>query len=254
LEDVHACYGKQEVLHGISLAIPKRSFSIVVGPNGSGKTTMIRVMSGLTATSTGTVWINGAPIKQLSRRSIARQVAVLAQTNEAPPGIEAYTLISRARFPHTSLLRQWSRDDEDAVLEALASVGASSLIWRRLDELSGGQRQRVWLAALLAQQTKICLLDEPTTYLDISAQQETLQILRSMIDRGGTVLAAIHDLNLARLADHLVIMRNGQVIAQGPPATTFRAELLSEAYDAPLRAVTDPVSRIPLIVVDGQSL
>jgi len=167
-----------------------------------------------------------------------------------PDGITVADLVSRGRYPHQSLLRQWSAQDEEAVTAALAATNTTALAGRLVDELSGGQRQRVWLAMALAQRTEILLLDEPTTYLDIAHQVEVLDMCDELRTQGGyTLVAVLHDLNLAcRYATHLVAMKDGAVVAEGPPAAVVTAELVEHVYGLACRVIDDPETGTPLIV------
>jgi iron complex transport system ATP-binding protein len=248
LAGLTAGYGRSTILHGIDLEVASASLTAVIGPNGCGKTTLVRVMAGLLRPTEGTVLLEGIAIDRLRRREVARKVALLAQINETPLGLDVISLVARSRYPYTTLWRQWSPADDAAVSGALARVGATDLAARSVAELSGGQMQRVWLASLLAQQTGILLLDEPTTFLDVAAQQTTYGILADLARDGASVLVTVHDLNQARLADHVVVMKQGRVVGQGPAALVMNAHLLSEVYETELRAVEDPLSGVPLIV------
>src|SRR5690606_3144630 len=162
-------------------------------------------------------------------------------------------LVARGRYPHQGLLRQWSEQDEQAVQAAMAAANVSALAERGVDELSGGQRQRVWLAMVLAQETDLLLLDEPTTYLDITHQLEVLDLARDMQRAGRTVVAVLHELNLAfRYATHLVVMKAGRVMATGRPQEVVTAELIGEVYDLACRIAPDPETGTPMVIPLGR--
>jgi iron complex transport system ATP-binding protein len=163
-------------------------------------------------------------------------------------------LVSRGRTPHQHWWRQWSRADEQIVEEALAATGTTELADRSLDELSGGQRQRVWIALALAQDTRVLLLDEPTTYLDLAYQVDVLELVAELNRRDGTtVVMVLHDLNQAcRYADHLVAMRAGRVVAAGPPAEVVTPELVREVFGLECRIITCPVAGTPIVVPEGR--
>ena len=181
---------------------------------------------------------------------MARRLGLLPQSSIAPEGITVLDLVARGRYPHQKLLRQWSREDERAVLAALAATHVADLSERIVDELSGGQRQRVWLAMALAQETPILLLDEPTTFLDIAHQVEVLDLCADLHEHHGrTLVAVLHDLNQAcRYATHLVAMRDGAIVAQGAPAEIVDAELVERVFGLPCRVVEDPEAGTPLVV------
>lgn len=186
------------------------------------------------------------------RKEVARRLGLLPQSASAPEGITVADLVARGRYPHLGLWRQWTDADEAAVREAMAETGISALSGRRVDELSGGQRQRVWVAMVLAQQTELLLLDEPTTFLDVAHQVELMELFAALNRRGRTIVAVLHDLNhAARYADHIIAMRDGRIAAEGPPAEVITAERVEEVFDLPNVVIADPVARGPLVVPLG---
>lgn len=248
--DLTLAYDKRVVAEHLDLVIPDGSFTVIVGANGCGKSTLLRGLARLLNPTTGAVHLDGRAIGSYSAKEVARQLGLLPQAQVAPDGITVVDLVSRGRFPHQSLLRQWSAADEDAVRTALEVTGTTDLAGRLVDELSGGQRQRVWLAMALAQQTSILLLDEPTTYLDIAHQVEVLELCNELREeRGYTLVAVLHDLNLAcRYATHLVAMKDGRVVAEGDPTRTVTEDLVRTIYDLECRVVPDPESGTPLVI------
>lgn len=247
-------FGYQERVVGrdLSLVVPPGSLTVIVGPNACGKSTLLRALSRLLRPSEGTVVLDGEDIHSRSTKEVARRLGLLPQSAIAPEGISVVDLVGRGRFPYQRLLSQWSRTDEEAVNAALERTNTRDLALRSVDELSGGQRQRVWMAMVLAQQTPLMLLDEPTTFLDIAHQIELMELLRRLNrEEGHTVVAVLHDLNhAARYATHLVAMRDGAIVAHGVPAEILTAERVEEVFDLPCQVIDDPVSGTPLIVPD----
>lgn len=243
-------YDRRVISEDLTVAIPDGSFTVIVGANGCGKSTLLRGLARLLRPGAGSVVLDGQAIGRYSSKEVARRIGLLPQAQVAPDGITVADLVGRGRYPHQSLLRQWSRDDEEAVREALAATDTTDLAHRVVDELSGGQRQRVWLAMVLAQRTDILLLDEPTTYLDIAHQVEVLDLCEQLrAERGHTLVAVLHDLNLAcRYATHLVAMKDGAVVAEGDPAEVITAELVEHVYGLACRVVPDPECGTPLVI------
>src|SRR3954447_13906988 len=165
--DLTLAYDKRVVAEHLGLDIPDGSFTVIVGPNACGKSTLLRALARLLKPRAGTVHLDDDPITELPAKEVARRLGLLPQSPVTPDGITVADLVARGRYPHQGLLRQWSEDDERAVAAAMADTGVADLAGVAVDELSGGQRQRVWIAMALAQQTPLLLLDEPTTYLDI---------------------------------------------------------------------------------------
>jgi iron complex transport system ATP-binding protein len=197
----------------------------------------------------GTVLLDGELIRSLPSKQVARRLGLLPQSSIAPDGITVTDLVARGRHPHQRMLRQWSRDDERAVTEALASTNTTDLAGRFVDELSGGQRQRVWLAMALAQETGILLLDEPTTFLDIAHQVEVLDLCANLHEQGRTLVMVLHDLNQAcRYATRILAMRDGVLVAEGAPQDVVTAELVHDVFGLECRVIPDPETGTPLVV------
>jgi len=249
-------YDRRIIAEGLNVSIPDRSFTVIVGPNACGKSTLLRALSRLLKPTVGEVLLDGKAILSYPARDVAKKLGLLPQTSIAPDGITVADLVARGRYPYQKLIRQWSRDDEAAVITAMAATKVDAFSHRLVDELSGGQRQRVWVAMVLAQQTPILLLDEPTTFLDIAHQIELLELLRALNrGEGQTVVAVLHDLNHAcRYASHLIAMRDGRVVAEGRPGDIVTAELVEEVFGIACLVIEDPVSHTPLIVPRGGDL
>jgi ABC-type cobalamin/Fe3+-siderophores transport system ATPase subunit len=247
--DLAVGYGDRRIIDGLDLAVPDGLFTVIVGPNACGKSTLLRSLARLLPSSAGTVSLDERPLPSYDSKALARRIGLLPQSPTAPDGLSVADLVARGRYPHQGLFRQWSAADEAAVEAALAAADVAELRDRAVEELSGGQRQRVWLAMALAQETSLLLLDEPTTYLDLSHQLDVLDLARSLVEKGTTVVAVLHELHLAfRYADHLVVMRSGEIVAQGHPDDVVTAELIEQVYDLPCRIITDPVSHTPLVI------
>ncbi|MFC9999081.1 ABC transporter ATP-binding protein [Nocardia sp. NPDC127526] len=243
-------YRGRTISDELSVAVPDGEFTVVIGPNACGKSTLLRALARLLAPESGAVLLDDKAIGSYPAKEVARQVGLLPQTSTAPDGIRVADLVARGRFPHQTLLRQWSKADEEAVAAAMAATGVTELSARLVDELSGGQRQRVWIAMVLAQDTPIILLDEPTTYLDIAHQIQLLDLCRRLNrESGRTVVAVLHDLNHAfRYADHLIAMKDGRVIAAGPPKQIVTADLVREVFALGCRIIDDPETGAPLVI------
>ena len=246
-------YDKRIIGERLNVAIPDKSFTVIVGPNACGKSTLLRALSRLLKPSAGDVVLDGRTIHSYPARDVAQRLGLLPQTSIAPDGITVADLVARGRYPHQKLLRQWSKEDEAAVADAMAATRVSPLSRRLVDELSGGQRQRVWVAMVLAQKTPILLLDEPTTFLDIAHQIELLDLLRDLNRRSGhTIVAVLHDLNQAcRYASHLIAMRDGRIAAEGNPRDIVTPALVEAVFGLPCVVIEDPISHTPLVIPRG---
>lgn len=252
VDDATLAYDNRIISSGLTVDIPDNSFTVIVGPNACGKSTLLRALSRLLKPQAGQVILDGKAIGSMKPKQVARTVGLLPQSSVAPDGITVVDLVARGRYPHQGLIRQWTGADEAAVAEAMRATDVTELASRSVEELSGGQRQRVWAAMALAQQTPILLLDEPTTFLDIAHQIELLDLFARLHREGNTIVAVLHDLNHAsRYADHLIVMKAGQVVATGKPADIVTAELVEHVFGLPCLIIDDPVSGTPLIVPKG---
>ncbi|WP_245450623.1 ABC transporter ATP-binding protein [Neorhizobium sp. SOG26] len=241
-------------MHDLDLVIPSGKITVIVGANACGKSTLLRAMSRLLAPAKGQVLLDGKAIHRTPPKELARTLGLLPQSPIAPEGITVADLVSRGRHPHQGLFSRWTREDDAAVEAALVATQTMDLAERPVDELSGGQRQRVWIAMALAQQTDILLLDEPTTFLDISHQVEVLDLLTDLNDqRGTTVVMVLHDLNLAaRYADHLIAMADGRVHVTGAPDDVLTEQNVRQVFGLDNCIVTDPTSGRPMMLPIGR--
>ncbi|MEW2573553.1 ABC transporter ATP-binding protein [Streptomyces sp. NPDC047070] len=249
-EDVTLAYDQRVIAERLSVEIPDNSFTVIVGPNACGKSTLLRALSRMLKPRQGRVLLDGHAIQSMPAKKVARTLGLLPQSSIAPDGITVGDLVGRGRYPHQGLLRQWSTDDERIVRESMDSTGVAELADRYVDELSGGQRQRVWIAMALAQQTPLLLLDEPTTFLDIQHQIDVLDLCAELHEeQGRTLVAVLHDLNhAARYATHLIALRDGAVIAEGAPADIVTAELVEAVFGLRCQVIDDPETGTPLVV------
>ncbi|WKX69473.1 ABC transporter ATP-binding protein [Streptomyces sp. XD-27] len=242
-------YGDRVVSTRLSLDVPDGAFTAIVGPNGCGKSTLLRAFVRLLRPDSGHVELDGREVGGYPAKALAKQLGFLPQDPQAPDDIKVRQLVGRGRFPYQSLLALWSKEDEKAVTDAMAAAGVTELADRPVQELSGGQRQRVWMAMVLAQETPYLLLDEPTSFLDITHQYQLLGLLARLRDQGRTVIAVLHDINQAcRFADHLVAMKDGRVVAEGDPTDIVDAGLIKDVFDLPSVIIPDPVTDTPMVV------
>jgi iron complex transport system ATP-binding protein len=248
-------YGDAVVVDRLTLRIPPARITALVGANASGKSTLLRALSRLLRPRSGAVLLDGREIASTSTRHVARRLAILPQGPALPEALTVRQLVRHGRYPHHRLLRSWSAQDEHAVERALAMTAMTELADRPLDELSGGQRQHAWIAMTLAQETEVLLLDEPTTYLDLAHQVAVLELLSELNRRDGrTIVMVLHDLNqAARYADEIVALRDGCVVACGPPDEVVTEELVRDVFDVEVRVVEDPVTGGPMCIPAGTS-
>ena len=223
-ENLTVSYGAQTVLDGLSLALPAGKITALLGPNGCGKSTLLNCFSRLLTPDSGEILLDEKPIAGFSARQLARRLALLPQHHLSPEGITVRELVSYGRSPWLSLWGRLSAEDNERVNVAMSQTRTRNLADRRLTQLSGGQRQRAFLAMVLAQDTPLILLDEPTTYLDINHQVELMRLMVELKRQGKTVVTVLHDLNQAsRYCDHLVVLASGRVMAQGAPEAVWRS-------------------------------
>lgn len=247
--EVSAGYGATTILHGVNLEIPVGEFTVIVGPNGCGKSTLLKTLARVITPRSGEVLLEGTPIRAQRSRHVATRLGFLAQSPQAPPAITVGELVARGRHPHRSLLTQWSAIDDAAIAHALELTGLTDRQKTPIAALSGGQRQRAWVAMVLAQDTPIILLDEPTTFLDIAHQYDQLELFKALHRDGRTVVAVLHDLGqAARFADRLVLMKAGRVHSSGTPAEILTAQNLAEVFGLDAVVAPDPLTGTPLVI------
>ncbi|MFI8283106.1 ABC transporter ATP-binding protein [Streptomyces albidoflavus] len=253
-EELTLGYADRTVIDSLDLAVPPGRITVIVGANACGESTLLRSMSRLLAPRAGRVLLDGRQVHRFPAKELARTMGLLPQSPLAPEGITVSDLVGRGRHPHQGVFSRWSREDDAAVASALEATQTEELAERAVDELSGGQRQRVWIAMALAQQTDLLLLDEPTTFLDVSHQVEVLDLLTDLnAGRGTTIVMVLHDLNLAaRYADHLIALADGRLHAQGTPSEVLTEETVRAVFGLDSRIIEDPVSGRPLMLPIGR--
>ncbi|MBM7586165.1 iron complex transport system ATP-binding protein [Bacillus pakistanensis] len=247
-------YGDSIIIKELDIEIPKGEITVFIGGNGCGKSTLLRSMARLLKPKTGTVMLDGSAISKLSTKEVARKMAILPQSPSAPEGLTVLQLVKQGRYPHQTWLKQWSQKDEEIVQNALKATKMEDFQDRKVDELSGGQRQRAWIALTLAQDTDIILLDEPTTYLDMTHQIEILDLLFELNEKEErTIVMVLHDLNLAcRYAHNIVAIKNQQIYAQGKPEKVISCELVKNVFDMNCQVTSDPLFGTPLCIPHGR--
>ena len=247
--DVRVELGGRPVLRGVDVGVEAGEVVGLVGPNGAGKSTLLRIVTRILAPFGGEIRVAGDAVEELSRRELAKRVAVVQQLPEAPATLRVRDLVLLGRHPHLRLLARESRRDLAIVEDALRGVGCLELADRELGTLSGGERRRAFIARALAQQAPLLLLDEPTANLDLAAQHEVLELIAELAAGGAGVLLVIHDLTLAAAhCDRVVLLDRGLVVAAGPPAEVVTGEVVRSVYGDAVSVVSHPRTGAPLIV------
>ena len=247
-------YGDSIIINELDIEIPKGEITVFIGGNGCGKSTLLRSIARLLKPQTGSILLEGEAISKMSTKEVARKMAILPQSPTAPEGLTVLQLVKQGRYPYQSWLKQWSEEDEAKVTNALMATGIDHLKDRPVDSLSGGQRQRAWIAMTLAQDTDIILLDEPTTYLDMTHQIEILDLLYELNEKEGrTILMVLHDLNLAcRYAHNIVAIKDQKIFAQGKPEVVINCGLVKNVFGMNCEVTIDPLFGTPLCIPYGK--
>lgn len=237
-------YNEAAILNQVDFEVPNAQVTVLVGPNGSGKSTLLKALARILSPRAGQVLLDGKDIHHISTREVAQKLGLLPQGPIAPEGLTVRELVAQGRFPHQKLLKQWSSKDEQAINEAMSAANVTEFSDRPVDDLSGGQRQRCWIAMVLAQETDIILLDEPTTFLDLKVQVDLMNLLvRLAHETNRTLVVVLHELSLAAAyADHLVMMRDGAIMKLGPPSDIFTSANLKDVFDLDAHVIRDPHS------------
>jgi len=241
-------YGDLTIVDDLNIAVPTGKITTIIGANGCGKSTILKTMARVLRPQKGTVYLDGKAIHKESTRAVAKKMAVLPQTPEAPGGLTVTELVSYGRFPHQKGFGKLTSDDRKIIQWALSVTGMFEFAHRPVDALSGGQRQRVWISMALAQGTDLLLLDEPTTYLDMAHQLEVLKLLEKLNrEEGRTIVMVLHDLNhAARFAHHLIAINKGKVIKRGTPTEVMNAEVLKEVFNIEAEIILDRKTGKPI--------
>jgi iron complex transport system ATP-binding protein len=243
-------YGDFIVLKDINVTIPKNKVTILVGSNGCGKSTLLKTMARLLKPMSGKVVLGDMDIFQKPSKEIAKELAILTQSPDAPSDLTVFNLVKQGRYPYQSWFNQWSKEDENIIEYALEKTGLSGIRNKKLSELSGGQKQRVWIAMTLAQQTEIILLDEPTNHLDIKYKIEVLDLLKHLNQHENrTIVIVLHDINLAcRYADHIIAIKDGKVYAEGDPKEIVTEKLINDVFDINAKIIECPLFKTPMCI------
>ncbi|MCK0753827.1 ABC transporter ATP-binding protein [Chromohalobacter japonicus] len=249
-EALCAGYESRRVLDGVDLTVAEGKLTVLLGANGSGKSTLLKTLARTLIPSAGQVCLDGKDIHRRNTREVAQRLGILPQGPVAPEGLTVRQLVGMGRFPHQRLWRQDAEQDARAIREAMAYADVTEFAERSVDALSGGQRQRCWIAMVLAQETDLILLDEPTTFLDLKVQVDLLELLSRLAhEHGRTLLLVLHDLNLAAAyADQLVMMHEGQIVTRGTPEEVFTATNLKHVFDLDAHVLEDPETGSPICV------
>ncbi|MDR7855764.1 ABC transporter ATP-binding protein [Tissierella sp.] len=243
-------YGDKLVLKDANVKINSGEIVTIIGPNGSGKTTLIKALSRCLRPHTGRIFLNGKDIYKIPTKEIAREMAILPQVKNVSQDITVESLVSYGRYPHLSFKKRMSKDDKSIIDWAIEKTGLIELRNRHVVTLSGGERQRAWIAMALAQNPKILILDEPTTYLDISYQLEVLELVKELNQSLGiTVIMVLHDLNqAARYSDNIYVIKDGEIFQYGKPDSIIRSELLKDVFRIESNIYKDEVNNCPYFI------
>lgn len=244
-------YHGKAIVKNVSLAIPEGKIIALLGPNGCGKSTLLKAMARILPPMDGEIHWQNQNLSKTPSRELAKQLALLPQTQPIPEGITVKDLVAYGRSPYTGFWGRLNTDDNRIIQDVMIKVGVADLSEQLVSELSGGQRQRVWLAMTLAQDTPYLLLDEPTTYMDLSHQVELMELFKTLHHSGKTIVTVLHDINqAARYCDHLIVMKDGEIITQGEPETVLTEEMLKSVFSLNAQIHQDPIAKTPMCVVE----
>lgn len=248
-KNLQVSYGDTVIIEELNLTLPKGKITALIGPNGCGKSTLLKALARINKPTKGEVRLNGSPLNRYQDKQLAQEMSLLPQVLVTPEGINVQRLVEYGRSPYLSHWGKLGKEDQAKVAQAMQETGTTELAKQSVESLSGGQRQRAWIAMILAQDTNIVMLDEPTTYLDLSHQTELMKIMRAMNEQGKTVIVVLHDLNQAcRYCDHLVVLKQGQLVTQGAPEQVFTEALLEQVFSLKAKVIKDPIANTPMCI------
>lgn len=249
-EDVTIGYGERTIVKKISVSIPDKKITAIIGANGCGKSTLLKAITRLIPHQSGSILIDGKSISHVDTKELAKTLAILPQTPESAQGLTVGELVSYGRFPYQNGFGRLTKTDYEVIDWALEVTGTKAYRYRPVDSLSGGQRQRVWIAMALAQETDIIFLDEPTTYLDMAHQLEVLELLQKLNrEQERTIVMVLHDLNqAARFADCIIAMRDGEIVKAGSPEEIMQHDVLLRVFQIDAEIGRDPRTLKPICI------
>lgn len=248
-DNLQVCYGNTVIIDSLNLTLPKGKITALIGPNGCGKSTLLKTLARINKPTAGKVLLNDKPLATYGDKPLARKMSLLPQVLVTPEGISVKQLVEYGRTPYVSHWGRLDERDKEHVKRAMQETGVTDLAQQAVESLSGGQQQRAWIAMVLAQNTDLVMLDEPTTYLDLSHQVELMKLMRQMNEQGKTIVVVLHDLNQAcRYCDHLIVLKQGSLVAQGAPKEIFNETLLKNVFSLEAKVVQDPIANTPMCV------
>ena len=230
IKDLHVDYDEKEVVHGLDAEFPDGKITVIIGPNGCGKSTTVKSIMRLEERTKGQIEINGKDIDEIPQKELAKEIAYVSQSKNIAD-ISVYNLVLHGRFPYLSYPRHYRKEDRDKVAEALRLTGMTEFADRKLENLSGGQRQKVYMAMALAQDTSTIILDEPTTFLDVKNQFEMMDHAKALKDMGKTIIMILHDMEaVLHYADKVILMNDGKVVLSGTAEEVLRSKEFEEVF------------------------
>jgi iron complex transport system ATP-binding protein len=249
-ENLNIGYDERLIVKNLSVKIPDKKITTIIGSNGCGKSTLLKAITRIIAQQSGMVVLDGKNISKENTKNLAKKMAILPQTPESASGLTVGELVSYGRFPYQKGFGRLTKKDFQVIDWALEVTGIIDFKFRPVDSLSGGQRQRVWIAMALAQETEIIFLDEPTTYLDMAHQLEVLELLQKLnLEQGRTIVMVLHDLNqAARFADYIIALKEGQIVKAGECEKVITHDVLKQVFQIDAQIGRDPRTNKPMCI------
>ena len=250
VSNVEVGYDKKVIVNDLTIGIPDGQITTIIGSNGCGKSTLLKAMTRIIPHQKGQIFLDGAEIQKKNTKELAKELAILPQTQDSAVGLLVEELVSYGRFPYQSGFGSLTKEDKEIIDWALKATNTYELKNHFVDELSGGQRQRVWIAMALAQNTDIIFLDEPTTYLDMAHQLEVLELLKDLNEKENrTIVMVLHDLNhAARFSNYMIALEKGNLVKAGTPEEVMTSEVLKEVFNIDAVISQDPRSEKPICI------